>query len=632
MIQIALISHSPHLTGAEKMLLNLAILLKRSSADINPVLIVPGEEGDLIDVALSYDIDVRMTKNVGWYVFASPNDRNYWNSLSESYRDIKFILKETGCDCVLVNTLTNIGGAMAAVELQIPLLVWVHGILDSYLISDRSSSTWAHLNDRFLFDSAVHIIAVSKLVQTFISDVAGYKEKTVQIYNWTQVHPEIKVTQDKSIPNFVCLNTFDPHKGHELLLDACLFLRNKERHFQVDLFGTGATLNTIKLKTKIMDLEPIVRFFPRTTNVESVYKRAFCVINPSFIEPFGMTLIEAMAQRTPVIAARSGGPEEFIENKVNGLLFPPGNAAALAQCMDDMLVRPEFAEKLGEAGYKTVLGKFNGDNARKQFIEIIHRVLDEFNGYNSSVQTQCAQFKLQCEDHLLFQMKDHVTQIPNRDKKDIFTKTKKALVRTERGYKKIVNILKIVRHDKIQPIINSISSRYHKQIKLARWWVSFVRHPYTLESQIPAAFKQLLDDSYVFIPSIRTYSLQKGEYLNGLLYQEYSMIFNRQNLNGILVAPIIEIPATSGIIGLEIVSPQNEIVTNVELPLQNVSTQTPIRFSFAPLPATIVGKWHLRIFVRDADISVNIYEWKRISFIKNGWLQRQPFFGYTFSP
>jgi hypothetical protein len=226
-------------------------------------------------------------------------------------------------------------------------------------------------------------------------------------------------------------------------------------------------------------------------------------------------------------------------------------------------------------------------------------------------------------------MNDQNTLLPDPDAKESLAQSQYALAQTERRYKEIINILEIVRHDKIQQIIKTRSSRYHKLIKLARW-VSFVRHPYNLESQISPTFKLLRDDSYLFIPSIKKYMLQTGEYLNGLVFQEYSVIFNHPNLNGVLVAPIIEIPATTGIIGLEIVSPQEEIITRVELSLQNVSTQSPIKFSFAPIPATKLGKWGLRIFVRNADTSVNLYEWKRVSFFKKWWIHRQPFFGYTF--
>ena len=48
MITLALLSHSPHLTGAERMLLNLALLL-RDSSTVRPILFIPGQEGPLLE-------------------------------------------------------------------------------------------------------------------------------------------------------------------------------------------------------------------------------------------------------------------------------------------------------------------------------------------------------------------------------------------------------------------------------------------------------------------------------------------------------------------------------------------------------------------------------------------------------
>jgi hypothetical protein len=428
----------------------------------------------------------------------------------------------------------------------------------------------------------------------------------------------------------VCLNTFDPHKGYDTLLDACSLLQKKRQDFKVDLYGTGGELNAIKLKTKNIGLEEIVRFFPRTRNVESVYKNAFCLINPSYIEPFGMTLIEAMAQKTPVIAARSGGPDEFIEHTINGLLYPVGDASALSRCMEGLLDRPDSARKLGEAGYKMVLEKFNGDRAREQFVEVIRHAMDGFNGYCSSIQTQCALFELLWEDHYLPGVNDPIQQLACPQKEDdSLSQNQYMFAQQEKRNQENENILRRIRQEKIQQIASARSSRFHKLTRLAKW-VSFVRHPDNLDREFPPAFKPLQEDSCVFIPSIKKYLLQGGEYLNGLDFQEYLICFNRPNLNGVLVAPILEIPATNGTIGLEIVSPQQKIITQVVLPLQNVSGHIPIKFTFSPIPATRSGIWRLRVFVREADTSVKLYELERVSFLYTGWLHRQPFFGYTF--
>jgi len=54
-------------------------------------------------------------------------------------------------------------------------------------------------------------------------------------------------------------------------------------------------------------------------------------------EPFGMVLIEAMALGKSVVAARAGGPCEIVDENVDGRLFTPGDAAALANSIEQSL-------------------------------------------------------------------------------------------------------------------------------------------------------------------------------------------------------------------------------------------------------------------------------------------------------
>ncbi len=60
-------------------------------------------------------------------------------------------------------------------------------------------------------------------------------------------------------------------------------------------------------------------------------RRARALIFPSiWREPFGLSIVEAFASGTPVIAARFGAPAEIVEEGVTGLFFRPGDAADLA--------------------------------------------------------------------------------------------------------------------------------------------------------------------------------------------------------------------------------------------------------------------------------------------------------------
>jgi glycosyltransferase involved in cell wall biosynthesis len=61
------------------------------------------------------------------------------------------------------------------------------------------------------------------------------------------------------------------------------------------------------------------------------------LVAPSHEEPFGTVLAEAMAVGTPVVATRVGGLAEVVEDGVTGRLVEPGDPAALAAAVREVL-------------------------------------------------------------------------------------------------------------------------------------------------------------------------------------------------------------------------------------------------------------------------------------------------------
>lgn len=85
------------------------------------------------------------------------------------------------------------------------------------------------------------------------------------------------------------------------------------------------------------------------------YQKADVVINPPLSEAFGMTLVEAMATQTPVIATKIGGMPEIVDDERTGLLTEPGNPQALADTIVELISDPDRARAMGKAGRKKVL-------------------------------------------------------------------------------------------------------------------------------------------------------------------------------------------------------------------------------------------------------------------------------------
>jgi glycosyltransferase involved in cell wall biosynthesis len=67
-------------------------------------------------------------------------------------------------------------------------------------------------------------------------------------------------------------------------------------------------------------------------------------------EPFGTTIIEAMALGKAVVATRQGGPLSIVSDGKDGILVPPGDPAAMASAILDLIEHVDLRNALGEAG------------------------------------------------------------------------------------------------------------------------------------------------------------------------------------------------------------------------------------------------------------------------------------------
>lgn len=82
---------------------------------------------------------------------------------------------------------------------------------------------------------------------------------------------------------------------------------------------------------------------------------------PSLVEGMPMALLEAMAAGVPVIATAVGAVPGIISDPVSGRLVPPGNAAALAECLTTVLADPAGARRMADAAAVAVRDHYSAD-------------------------------------------------------------------------------------------------------------------------------------------------------------------------------------------------------------------------------------------------------------------------------
>ena len=94
------------------------------------------------------------------------------------------------------------------------------------------------------------------------------------------------------------------------------------------------------------------------------------VLASSSPEPFGRVLIEAMAAGKPVVATDAGATREIVEDGVQGVLVPPGDAKALAHAIVHILAHPDLAAAMGREGRARVRDRFNA----QQYVDGVQAV------------------------------------------------------------------------------------------------------------------------------------------------------------------------------------------------------------------------------------------------------------------
>jgi glycosyltransferase involved in cell wall biosynthesis len=180
---------------------------------------------------------------------------------------------------------------------------------------------------------------------------------------------------------------FVPEKGLLTLVDALASLKDKS--WKLLLIGRGA------LQSELMNKAAENNFKDRIILVESVpHDEVAKYINlmstlvlPSettykfktltsagWKEQFGHVLIEAMACKVPVIGSNSGEIPHVIGDA--GLIFPEGDAKALADCLSQLMDKRELAEKLGEMGYQKAMVQYTNKALAKQQLEFYKELVN----------------------------------------------------------------------------------------------------------------------------------------------------------------------------------------------------------------------------------------------------------------
>ena len=282
----------------------------------------------------------------------------------------------------------NVLVTMIAKMFRRPLVLSLHtsGFDEPAAIERHGSlALWA-------FMAADLYLSVSRgLVETYLS--AGMPaEKILEVPNGIDLDRFAPATADErralrrdlgldeSRPLIVFVGFFSRDKQPGVLFEAWMQLQTAGT-IDTSLVFVGATKSAyFEVDAQITDrivedsasrgLADRVVFTGATHRVQDYLRAADVFVLPSKREGLPVALLEAMACGLPSVASRlPGSTDTIITDEENGLLVPPGDAAALAEALALVLRDPARASALGAAARETIARRFANADIADQWLE-----------------------------------------------------------------------------------------------------------------------------------------------------------------------------------------------------------------------------------------------------------------------
>jgi len=167
------------------------------------------------------------------------------------------------------------------------------------------------------------------------------------------------------------------HKGHAVLLEAVRHLAPQHPALRFLLVGQGELKDDLLRRIRTLGLEARVRLLGFADEVAEILPALDVLAFPSLSgEGSPAVLKEAMACGVPVVASRISGVEEVVRDGAEGILVPPGNAAALAEALVRIASDRSLGIEFGRRGRERAR-EFGADKMLDATVAVYRALLEE---------------------------------------------------------------------------------------------------------------------------------------------------------------------------------------------------------------------------------------------------------------
>jgi len=282
----------------------------------------------------------------------------------------------------------NFYAALAAHFCQIPHIGTEHGDVHHH---DKSGSRFEKIKVKTKLKILKHtksvIVSVSKFTLEHLQHLISLpEERTPIVYNgidgnrfkisrpkMTRIRRELGIAENELFIGTV--GNLYPVKGQKYLLHAFHQTASNHPDVHLGLVGRGRLLDELKETTRQLQVPEKVHFLGFREDIPELLAAMDVFVLPSLSEGMPVSILEAMASRTPIIASEVGGIGEMITHNKNGLLVPPRNVEKLAESLHLLVSDPALRKDLAAAAYETFTARFEVGEMIRQYQRLYNLML-----------------------------------------------------------------------------------------------------------------------------------------------------------------------------------------------------------------------------------------------------------------